>query len=504
MEAIPSRKRATLLLVAGGYANAALSIVQGLLLIPLYLHYLGPTIYGYWLASGGMLAMLALTNFGVVSMLIQRVAQAYGRQDRQLATDYFLNGTFVYLGICLLYVMLAWIISEFLSDILSIHGDQSILVQGCFQVAMFAMAMGIFNEVPRSFAQALLRPVFTLVSLVICRLLGIVVTVVLLIKGYGLWAIPVGAVVAEGTVLLLNTFDIVRLLHMLGGHFSLRVDIIKEYLRTSPALFMARLGSTAAHESEPLLITMFLGPEVTTLYMVTRKAADMLYQLMNQIVGSSMGTFSHLASEGSKQKTAHIAKLLFGIVFFLGFIGLSIYVVANQDFVRLWVGDEYVVDGWMSILLGVGFFLLILRSMLWQLLFGMGDFVWTSVIVLCEGFGRTLCAVILLSWVGVLGVPVALITGCALSTGLLAYRIRRFLPLSVSSGSMIRILFSLITAALACFAIGQWGIHVTSWEMFAGQLLLYTLIIVSVFLMFHWSDAVRIFKQRFRVEEASG
>jgi O-antigen/teichoic acid export membrane protein len=37
----------------GGYLNTTILIVQGLLLVPLYLRFLGPHDYGLWLASGG-------------------------------------------------------------------------------------------------------------------------------------------------------------------------------------------------------------------------------------------------------------------------------------------------------------------------------------------------------------------------------------------------------------------------------------------------------------------
>ncbi|MDQ6988073.1 MAG: hypothetical protein Q9M25_09745, partial [Mariprofundaceae bacterium] len=133
MSSAPSRKRATISLTIGGYANTGISILHGFLLIPLYLYYLGANLYGFWLASGGMLGMLALANFGVSSMLIQRVAQAYGKNNNQQAGAYFINGVVVYLGICGLYLLLGGTASFFLPAILHVEGEQAILLQDCFR-----------------------------------------------------------------------------------------------------------------------------------------------------------------------------------------------------------------------------------------------------------------------------------------------------------------------------------------------------------------------------------
>ena len=97
----PGHKRATVLLALGSYANTVITIIQGLVLVPLYLYYLGPELYGLWLASGGMLGMLWLMNFGIGSLLTQRVGRAYGRSDFSNLGAYFINGMAVYLLICI-------------------------------------------------------------------------------------------------------------------------------------------------------------------------------------------------------------------------------------------------------------------------------------------------------------------------------------------------------------------------------------------------------------------
>src|SRR4051795_12606764 len=62
-----------------GYARFAAALAIGLALVPFTLHHVGATMYGYWLASGELMAYAALTEFGVLVTLPWLIAQADGR-----------------------------------------------------------------------------------------------------------------------------------------------------------------------------------------------------------------------------------------------------------------------------------------------------------------------------------------------------------------------------------------------------------------------------------------
>jgi len=299
---------------------------------------------------------------------------------------------------------------------------------------------------------------------------------------------------------LLNSYDTLRLLRMLKARIRLQTNLIREYLRTSPALFMARLGSTFAQESEPLLITVFLGPEITTAYMVVRKAADMVFQLLSQIVGSSMGTFAHLASQGEREKTNQIATLLIGVVFVFGLMGSVIYMLLNADFVALWVGEEFILDPWVTILIGAGSFLHILRSIIGQLLLALGDFIYTSMVVFCEGVGRIICAAALIYFGGVWGVPAALLLGCLFSVAFLFVRIRKSLQLGDKNESITPWVTDLIMSAAICLLGFQLGMHAASWMNFGMNVIALTFVLSGVFMLAHLKLVREFYRQKFQNE----
>jgi O-antigen/teichoic acid export membrane protein len=475
----PGRKRATILLVVGGYANTVISIVQGVLLVPLYLHFIGATNYGYWLASGGMLGMMLMMNFGLGTLLTQRVANAYGQKDSAGAAAYFINGMFLYTCICLVYGAIGWLISLWLPEILSLNDDNAELFRDCFQVAVLATTMSIFNECLRSFGTAMLRPVFPMLALASGRILGIVVTVWMLFEELGLWAIPIGLLINEGLVLIVNLLFVISLFKKIATRARLEMGLIKEYITSSPALLMAKTGNAVSQESEPLLITMSINAETTTAYMIARKAADLVFMIASVLNGSILGSVSHLAGEADAKKMKNTAASLLFASFAVSLIGFSAYIAANNTFVSLWVGENYVFDQYLIIVIGVGFCARSVRGMAWQILYSIGDFTWTSRVVLGEGLAKISLALALLGPLGVAAVPYALMLTGFMSFLALILRLKKLL--SFESGNVV---VRLLASVLVCGTIAWLFSSHLSWIAFVGNsLLLMIALTLAVFLI---------------------
>ena len=54
----PSRSKSTKILAIGSYSILLIDIIQGLAFVPLYISFTGERLYGFWLASGGIIAIL--------------------------------------------------------------------------------------------------------------------------------------------------------------------------------------------------------------------------------------------------------------------------------------------------------------------------------------------------------------------------------------------------------------------------------------------------------------
>ena len=63
--------------------NAIIVIINGVVMVPVYFHYMSVSTYGAWLATGNMVAMLGLLESGFSSVITQKMAAAIGSGDKE-------------------------------------------------------------------------------------------------------------------------------------------------------------------------------------------------------------------------------------------------------------------------------------------------------------------------------------------------------------------------------------------------------------------------------------
>ena len=76
-----SRRRAAKINLILGYGRYTVGIFNQLVLVPLYLRFIGIAVYGSWLASGNVVALLSVLDIGFNLIVTQRLATAFGAGD---------------------------------------------------------------------------------------------------------------------------------------------------------------------------------------------------------------------------------------------------------------------------------------------------------------------------------------------------------------------------------------------------------------------------------------
>lgn len=417
----PFRRRAIAIQLAGGYVNKGIIIIQGLLFIPLYLHFIGDRMYGLWLASGGVLAWLGFMDMGIGGLLIQRVSSAYGRLDYEEAVNYFINGLLVYGVLVLLFCSLVLGLSFVVPVCFGAKGEEVSLLRACFQLVGLAAGAQFLNNILRGFAQSLQRPFFPAICVISFRILGLVATVILLYQDYGLWAIPIGSLINAIPVLVLNIYYSFRLIKRLGIVWKINKIITRDFYQLSPALFVGNLGNSMVKNIEPALITIILGPEVVPAFVITRRAADLVEMFVQEINGSTFPSFSHLYAEGDIKKSRRAVFMIVTLCISAGLFGFGTYIATNQAFVNLWTDSEHFLGIEVTILMAMGMFIMVINSFLSRLIIGAGDIAYPSFLIFAEAGIRVMLMIGLLFWFGIVGLPIGMLMSCA-TFGWIYYR----------------------------------------------------------------------------------
>ncbi len=114
-----SRKKGSLVLALSSLTILAIALIEGVVLVPVYLNFIGTSLYGAWLATGTLVTYMGLLHFGVNAVIIQKISYAVGRNDKVLIDRYVTNGLAIGLFFAIFPALLAILVSGVLGALLT-------------------------------------------------------------------------------------------------------------------------------------------------------------------------------------------------------------------------------------------------------------------------------------------------------------------------------------------------------------------------------------------------
>ena len=409
-----SRKTSIQIQVFGGYLLMAITLLKGLIFVPMYLSLIGSRLYGLWLASGGILVWLSMLDLGISQGLIQRIASHYGKKDYNKTGQYFVHGLLCYIALGCIFVLIGFLVSIPLPSLFKSESSEVDTLRRCFQLAVISNVLSIVNNVLRGFASSLLRPLFSVISALVFSLVGLCIIVYMLFEGHGLYSIPTGSLVTNTGLVAFNGGFAIFLVKQLKSRIFLDKVILSDLISIIPSLFGARLGESLVKNIEPTIIAIMISPELSTAFAITRRAGDIVSQGLHIILGSSIPSLTHLYGEGNLDRTTDSIKTLISFVMFCSLGCFSCYIVGNEAFMTLWIKKEHYLGNLMSFLIGMGLLTNTVLNFLSAIHVCIGNINFSMRIVLVESIVRISLMVLLVYFISILGIPLSIFFSCTL------------------------------------------------------------------------------------------
>jgi O-antigen/teichoic acid export membrane protein len=411
------RRRAAWTILTWGNLTLVVTVAQGLILVPLYLRFLGVRLYGAWLGSAGVVGWLGLVDVGVASLMIQRMSAALGRDDRREAGQYYTTGLLVQVGVAVVMAAAALGMAAHVPGWMGVALEDTRTFELCFLGAAIAGAITVINNAVSGLAFALQSPALPTIAGALASLLGFAVTGAILFSGYGLWAIAWGMLARSGALLAANAaFAGV----LLGRRIPLRLApsraVVRDFARLAPPMLAGSAASAVGGRTEPALIAMMLSPELAAVYSLTRRAADVAGMILSRIGAAAFPGFAHLvASRDRSRAPAVLAEVRAGFGA-AATLMLGTFVALDRSFVSLWVGSRQF-GGLPLVVLVAGAVFISSRNGIMSYLFGAtGEIARSSLVIGLEAVVRIALMAALLSALGLLGLPLAvLVTGAVMA-----------------------------------------------------------------------------------------
>lgn len=410
-----SRRRRALESAVLSYAAVAFTVVQGILLVPLYLRHMSVELYGAWLATGSILGWLELADPGVSSILQQRVAfRSSGAAALPLGPTV---GTGLAIAACSALVpLLAIPLGEPLAALVGLaHGLRSALGTS-FTLGLVAVGLGILNNALAAVAVGLqeVRPVglIGLAGLVA----GVGVTVAGLLTGLGLEALPLGALARSATGCAGNLLVVRGLLRRRGVRLAVTRLDLDELLGEATYTFVSRVGVAVLGRLDALLSATLLSPTATVVLTLTGRVVDVVRLVSDRIGAATMPILAQLAGEQGADRTRSAQRTVGTYtVLVLGVLG-GAAVAWDRHLVTLWVGPDKFGGVALAGLQALYGCLASQLSTAAQGVFALGGIRAISVLGLVEALVRLGLQLLLVRWLGLHGFPVAALLALALTS----------------------------------------------------------------------------------------
>ena len=336
-----TRRSSTAWGAALGYATIALGIARNIVLVPLYLHYISAAEYGAWLATGGTLVQLLVSDFGVGGVILQRTAAASGADDREQLSVIVGTAWVTSVVIAVIVSAVSAGISPFLPGLLHLNASLASEVVDCFLLSIGANAVAVIATISGNMLRGLQRAVSVGVIQVLAEVTVICVTVAMLYRGFGLYALAWGMVARAGFAALASAIQAYRVcVRELRLRPRLEAAESRRLTADSTRLFVVAISMRLLTRSDVFFVGAVLGSPSAAVYGITTRIVDTVTMLIAQVTTALLPAMAHLYGEGNRKRFRDLLMRIAPVLCALALTGLATSAVVNRNFVSLWVGPQ--------------------------------------------------------------------------------------------------------------------------------------------------------------------
>jgi O-antigen/teichoic acid export membrane protein len=450
-----SRRRAAQTNLMLGYARYAVGIFNQLILVPLYLRFVGIGVYGSWLASGNVVTLLSVLDIGFNLIVTQRLATAVGAGD----DNRFVREVGSTLGLVLVGVVfvsgMTFILSPWIPGWINAPTSESSPLRQAIVLAGIGAAANVIALSMWAVLQSWQLAFLCEFSLLISAVLGLVSTVIGLFWGIGVVAFGVGAFVSGAISAVL----LVLVVAIQWRRRKLQLPLIRlrdssELFKYSAPVIVSRISLSLVNNGQSVIVSACLNPTAAAILSLTSRIFIGCRTLLEPIIGSSFAGIAHLVgqSESQSDRVRTVLKELFTIIGVFAALMFGMAVGLNVSFGRLWVGSARFGGVPLTIVICMATLAVSVNNIQAVIATALGSIrepAWCSML---EVGIRVPLTIVLLLYLGIVGAPLAAgATSLAVGSWYLFRLIRR--KLSLRTIETLEIVGGGVRALTACLLV---------------------------------------------------
>ena len=358
------------------FAIKGASVVTYLLLVPITLKFLTPIEYGIWLTLSSILMWINTFDIGLGNGLRNTLAEAIAKKDYLLGRI-LISTTYAVLFVVMMTVFLLFFtLNSFLNWFEILNVDNNI-VPNLNKIVLISFALFCVTFVLKLIGNiylALQRPAVNNLLVMAGQLLSLIL--IFILSKYKEGSLFSVAVIYSASPIVI--YIIAYPFTFLGSFKKLMPSIKlirKEYIRPLFSLggqfFILQIGGLVIFSTSNLLIAHMFGPENVTVYNIAYRYYSVVPMLFSIILTPlwSATTDAYVRDDliWIRKSMNKVKKLMF-----ITSIGLVIMTISSNFIYKFWIGDDIEIPIWISILMAIYIYVLVISLSYSSFLNGLG------------------------------------------------------------------------------------------------------------------------------------
>jgi O-antigen/teichoic acid export membrane protein len=405
----PSRKTATIVNLVRVYSTTIIEIVRGLILIPVYLQFIDARLYGAWLASGSIVALIGLSDFGMFSVITQKVAKIYGKKDYVNLGKLINASMIITLLISLIPLAIGYSLRNYVPYWVNVNAENTSQISNAFFISSISTSFMMANYGSGSILMALQKTTAISIIGLVLKVMSVFATIIFLKIGLGLLSIPL-ALLLQSTLSAMTTciFLIVWKKNNLSPDpINFELTYLKDLVFQSIWVFIAKLSKVIASQLDRIIVATIIDPLSTTILVFSKQAAQILNALVMHLSNSIMPSLAHASGAGDQKIFIKYTTFTIKITMIFGvYISGGVFFL-NKQFVQFWVGEKYFAGEIFTSLIVVYGFICIINNAFYNILFSYGEIKKTSKALFLESLLLVPTSFMLCYLLGINGIIIA-------------------------------------------------------------------------------------------------
>ena len=407
---ISKRKTATINFSFAAF-SAVVNIINGIILLPIYIKNVGSVGYGIWLACSGVVGLINIAEFGLATVLTQKFSKHISEEnysDLKLLTG---SGLIITVIIVIIMAMASIILILFFpytlkEQILNIHTIKTTILYAAIGTIGMKTS-SIFG----SFCQALQKTTVQNIILIIGIIINIIsILISQIVFNLDFVSFGIGFGLMGITVFLMNSFLVIFFYNKVQiGRPKFEWNYTKNIIISTSGLGVMNISNVVINNLQAPIVAIFISAEVAAILNISGKIIKLCGAVIGSIMSSAYAGIVHILNSSKNEN--EILKELSLILSYVSAILFGVALLATKSYVVNWVGEDLYGGMLLIVLIYLGELIKVRTEYFATIFLSKGDFKKLSFFKLYEMIINLILVIILLPVIKLYGLPTSYLLG---------------------------------------------------------------------------------------------